>query len=86
MHMSITNRIEAITKSRGLGMLGEASVGGAAAGALLGLLVERIERLGVEERDAVRRGDWDSARRAAVEKAELKEARQRTEVGERGRV
>lgn len=45
----------------------------------------RIGRLELEERDAVRRRDWAVARRAAEEKAALKEARQRTGAVRRGR-
>jgi hypothetical protein len=41
----------------------------------------RISRLATEELAAVRRGDWAAARRAAVEKAALKEHVQRTEAG-----
>lgn len=37
----------------------------------------RISRLASEELAAVRRGDWAAARRAAVQKAVLKEDRQR---------
>lgn len=41
----------------------------------------RISRLASEELAAVRRGDWAAARRAAVEKAALKEHVQRAEAG-----
>ena len=40
-------------------------------------LVSRIERLALEERDAVRRRDWPAAKSAAEEKAVLQEAHQR---------
>jgi hypothetical protein len=42
-----------------------------------GTLTSRIEKLAVEERDAVRRRDWSAARSAARERAALQEARQR---------
>ena len=41
----------------------------------------RISRLASEELAAVRRGDWDAARRAAMEKAALKEEVQRAKAG-----
>lgn len=41
----------------------------------------QIERLASEEFAAVRRGDWAAARRAAVQKAALKEHLQRAEAG-----
>lgn len=41
----------------------------------------RISRLASEELAAVRRGDWAAARRAAVQKAVLKEHVQRAEAG-----
>ena len=41
------------------------------------LLTSRIEKLALEERDAVRRRDWSSARSAAEERVALQEARQR---------
>ena len=40
-------------------------------------LASRIERLALEERDAVRRRDWPAAKSAAEEKAVLQEAHQR---------
>lgn len=40
-------------------------------------LTSRIEKLALEERDAVRRRDWSAARSAAAERAALQEARQR---------
>lgn len=40
-------------------------------------LTSRIEKLSLEERDAVRRRDWPAARSAAEERASLQEARQR---------
>lgn len=49
-----------------------------------GLLAGRIERLELEERDAVRRGDWVTARSKAEKKAVLKEAQHRA-VARRGR-
>lgn len=42
-----------------------------------GRLAGRIEQLELEERDAVRRGDWATARSKAEEKAALKEAQHR---------
>lgn len=42
-----------------------------------GPLVLRIERLELEERDAVRRRDWSAARSIALERATLKEAHHR---------
>lgn len=47
-------------------------------------LALRIERLELEERDAVRRRDWSAARSITLEKATLKEARHRT-IARRGR-
>lgn len=43
-----------------------------------GPLTTRIEKLALEERDAVRRRDWPAARCAAEERAALQEARQRS--------
>lgn len=40
-------------------------------------LISRIEKLALEERDAVRRRDWSAARSAAQERAALQEARHR---------
>lgn len=40
-------------------------------------LTSRIEKLALEERDAVRRRDWSAARSAAEERAALQEARHR---------
>ena len=40
-------------------------------------LTSRIEKLALEERDAVRRRDWPAARSAAQERAILQEARHR---------
>ena len=40
-------------------------------------LSSSIERLALEERDAVRRRDWPAAKSAAEEKAVLQEAHQR---------
>lgn len=40
-------------------------------------LVSRIEKLALEERDAVRRRDWPAARTAAQERLTLQEARHR---------
>ncbi len=40
-------------------------------------LASRIEKLALEERDAVRRRDWPAARSAAEEKAILQEAHHR---------
>ena len=40
-------------------------------------LASRIEKLALEERDAVRRRDWSAARSAAQERAVLQEARHR---------
>ncbi len=42
-----------------------------------GALTPGIEKLVLEERDAVRRRDWLAARRAARERAALQEARHR---------
>lgn len=42
-----------------------------------GPLTSRIEKLALEERDAVRRRDWPAAHSAAEERAVLQEARQR---------
>jgi len=42
-----------------------------------GILTSRIEKLSLEERDAVRRRDWPAARSAAQERAALQAARQR---------
>jgi hypothetical protein len=39
-----------------------------------GSLTSRIEQLEIEERDAVRRRDWSTARGIAQERAALKEA------------
>lgn len=41
-------------------------------------LSSRIEKLALEERDAVRRRDWPAAKSAAEEKAVLQEARHRS--------
>lgn len=43
-------------------------------------LASRIEKLALEERDAVRRRDWPAARSAAEERAILQEARHRATV------
>lgn len=40
-------------------------------------LASRIEKLALEERDAVRRRDWPAARSAAEERALLQDARHR---------
>ena len=40
-------------------------------------LASRIEKLALEERDAVRRRDWSAARSAAQERLTLQEARHR---------
>lgn len=40
-------------------------------------LTARIEKLALQERDAVRRRDWPAARSAAEERAALQEARGR---------
>lgn len=40
-------------------------------------LISRIEKLALEEGDAVRRRDWSAARSAAQERAALQEARHR---------
>ena len=48
-----------------------------------GLLADRIARLELEERAAVRRGDWAAATRLASERAALKEARHRSTARER---
>lgn len=40
-------------------------------------LTTRIEKLALEERDAVRRRDWPAARSAAEERATLQEAHHR---------
>lgn len=42
-----------------------------------GSLVSRIEQLELEERDAIRRRDWSTARGIAQERAALKEAHYR---------
>lgn len=42
-----------------------------------GSLVSRIEKLALEERDAVQRRDWPAARTAAQERVVLQEARQK---------
>jgi hypothetical protein len=42
------------------------------------VLASRIERLELEERDAVRRRDWFAAKSVAIERAALKEAHHRT--------
>lgn len=42
------------------------------------VLDTRIERLEMEERDAVRRRDWSAARSIAVKRTALKDVRQRT--------
>ena len=42
-----------------------------------GVLTSRIEKLALEECDAVRRRDWPAAKCAAEERAALQEARQR---------
>jgi hypothetical protein len=42
------------------------------------ILDSRIDRLDLEERDAVRRCDWSAARNIVLVRAPLKEARQRT--------
>lgn len=42
-----------------------------------GILNSRIEKLSLEERDAVRRRDWSAARSTAQERAVLQEARHR---------
>jgi hypothetical protein len=57
--------------------------GGAASRA--GLLADRIGRLELEERAAVRRGHWATATRLASERAALKEARHRSTARERRR-
>lgn len=46
-------------------------------GRLAGILATRIERLTLEERDAVRRRDWSAARTSAEERAILQEAHHR---------
>ncbi len=43
-----------------------------------GPLVSRIEQLEAEERDAIRRRDWSTARGIAQERVALKEAHHRT--------
>jgi len=43
----------------------------------VGPLVSRIEQLEIEERDAIRRRDWSTARGIAQERAALKEAHHR---------
>ncbi len=48
-----------------------------------GYLTSRIEKLLLEERDAVRRRDWPAARTAAEERAALQEARHRLEAARR---
>ncbi len=45
-----------------------------------GPLASRIEKLALEERDAVRRRDWPAARSAAEERAVLQEACHRAAV------
>lgn len=52
--------------------------------AVTSVLDSRIERLEMEERDAVRRRDWSAARSIAVERTALKDVRQRTRA-RRGR-
>ncbi|MEW6635873.1 MAG: hypothetical protein AB1425_03570 [Actinomycetota bacterium] len=42
------------------------------------VLASRIERLELEERDAIRRRDWSAARSIAIERVALKEACHRT--------
>ncbi|BBL79463.1 hypothetical protein RxyAA322_13170 [Rubrobacter xylanophilus] len=42
-----------------------------------GTLTSRIEKLALEELDAVRRRDWSAAKSAAQERAALQEARHR---------
>ncbi len=54
-------------------MDGRLAVPGTSAGAL----ASRIERLEMEERDAVRRRDWSAATSIALERAALKEAHHR---------
>ena len=47
-------------------------------------LDSRIERLEMEERDAVRRRDWSAARSTLLEKTALKEARYKTAARSKG--
>jgi hypothetical protein len=42
------------------------------------ILDSRIEGLDLDERDAIRRCDWSAARNIVLERAPLKEVRQRT--------
>lgn len=42
------------------------------------ILDSRIEGLDLDERDAIRRRDWSAARNIVLERAPLKETRQRT--------
>lgn len=44
---------------------------------VIGPLVSRIEQLEIEERDAIRRRDWSTARGIAQERVALKEAHHR---------
>lgn len=44
---------------------------------VIGPLVSRIEQLELEERDAIRRRDWSTARGITQERAALKEAHHR---------
>ena len=48
------------------------------------VLDSRIERLEMEERDAVRRRDWSAARSTLLEKTALKEARYKTAARSKG--
>lgn len=49
-------------------------------------LALRIEQLELEERDAVRRRDWSTARAIAQERAALKEAHHRALTGRQDRI
>lgn len=42
-----------------------------------GALASRVERLEMDERDAVRRRDWSAAKSIALERATLKQAHHR---------
>ncbi|MGH3086315.1 MAG: DUF305 domain-containing protein [Rubrobacteraceae bacterium] len=48
--------------------------------AYTGSLTSRIEKLALEERDAVRHRDWSAARSAAQERVALQEARHRAAI------
>jgi hypothetical protein len=47
-------------------------------------LASRIKRLEVEERDAIRSRDWSAARRIALERTALKEARRKALARKQG--